>query len=753
MMKKRMTAILLALLLTVALIPATVRTASADIVTGQCGDSLAWSLDTETGKLTVTGSGDMWDYTMMNEYHDVIRSIELPAGLTGIGDSAFLNCSQVTAVTIPDGVKTVGRYAFSGCSGLKTIIMTASVTGIKEGAFCGCTSLYAVRYDGSVADLDQMVVENTDHNNDPLLNAIWYCTSAQCGANLFWSFNEETGVLTITGTGAMYGFHDYRAPWYENTPYILRVDLPDGLTAIGDNAFCDCTLLTELTVPEGVVRIGMAAFGDCTALTKITLPKSLKEIEAGAFDGAALTDVYYYGSVADLDQMTIKNTLNAPLLGATWHFLSPQCGENLFWSFDADTGVLTITGTGAMYGFFEDNAPWYDDRESITAVVLPDGLANVSGGAFRDCAALEEIALPRGVKRIGMAAFLNCAKLTKITLPNSLEEVETGAFDGAGLTDVYYYGTETDREGIAIDNSANGNAPLLGAAWHYLPDVTLVWNANDVQFRGTTPYMVYRGSPCTPRFTLQFAGGETLGAAYYDFEYRENDRAGTGYVFVTFRNGYEGTLRGWFKIYLPATETTAVQNVDNGIALSWSAVPGAAGYVIYRRAWNATADGWTPFVRWNNTTGLNWTDEKVYAGTRYQYGIKAYFARRLDPVSGDMIGGNVGDNYNLGEVGPIRTMMRITTRTLRSVTGGTKQITAKWSPSALFAGYELQLATNAAFTQNVKTVQIKDPKAASKTVKNLKAKTTYYVRVRSFHVFENVTYYGAWSNVGSAKTK
>ena len=77
----------------------------------------------------------------------------------------------------------------------------------------------------------------------------------------------------------------------------------------------------------------------------------------------------------------------------------------------------------------------------------------------------------------------------------------------------------------------------------------------------------------------------------------------------------------------------------------------------------------------------------------------------------------------------------------------------KWTGSALFTGYEVQVATNKDFTQNVKTVKIDKAKTYETTVRDLKAKTTYYVRVRSYHIFEGMTYYGQWSNVLSTKTK
>jgi hypothetical protein len=157
-------------------------------------------------------------------------------------------------------------------------------------------------------------------------------------------------------------------------------------------------------------------------------------------------------------------------------------------------------------------------------------------------------------------------------------------------------------------------------------------------------------------------------------------------------------------------------------------------------------------------TGTEWidgsdVDHKVYAGSRYQYGVKAYFARRTDPVSGATIGGNVGDNFNLGEVGPLKTTVRITTRVLNSVTAGSKQMTVKWTPSKNFTGYQIKYATDKNFTKNVVAIKITDPKTAQTVIKNLKKGTTYYVTIRSYHEFNGMTYFGEWSNVKSCKVK
>ena len=171
---------------------------------------------------------------------------------------------------------------------------------------------------------------------------------------------------------------------------------------------------------------------------------------------------------------------------------------------------------------------------------------------------------------------------------------------------------------------------------------TVEFNEGAVEYSGSTPYVIWDHVVRLhePAFTVYDEDGETVvDPENYDFEYKENDKPGTGYLFVTFKNAYVGEVRKSFKIYLPATTVTSIACEDAGIRITWEPVEDAAGYVIYRRAMNAEGlltGEWTAFARWDNTTELNYLDghdaaHKLTAGTRYQYGIKAYFERRHDP--------------------------------------------------------------------------------------------------------------------------
>ena len=87
--------------------------------------------------------------------------------------------------------------------------------------------------------------------------------SGQCGDNLYWSYQNNT--LTISGFGGMY---DNR-PWGLFTNEIQTVVLPSGITHIGNDAFSDCTGLSEITIPYTVTSIGDYAFAGCRKLVQV----------------------------------------------------------------------------------------------------------------------------------------------------------------------------------------------------------------------------------------------------------------------------------------------------------------------------------------------------------------------------------------------------------------------------------------------------------------------------------------------------
>ena len=76
-----------------------------------------------------------------------------------------------------------------------------------------------------------------------------------------------------------------------------------------------------------------------------------------------------------------------------------------------------------------------------------------------------------------------------------------------------------------------------------------------------------------------------------------------------------------------------------------------------------------------------------------------------------------------------------------------------WSKTKGVKGYEIQVATDKKFKKNKKTVTIKKQKTTKTTVKKLKAKKKYYVRIRTYKIVNGKKVYSSWSKVKSVKTK
>lgn len=105
-------------------------------ITAYAGDDTSLELPATVDGYVVSALADH----VFEANWDII-SITLPAGLTTIGESAFMDCTALTSVSIPETVSVVRRAAFAGCTSLASVELPESVTEVQEEAFTGCTSL------------------------------------------------------------------------------------------------------------------------------------------------------------------------------------------------------------------------------------------------------------------------------------------------------------------------------------------------------------------------------------------------------------------------------------------------------------------------------------------------------------------------------------------------------------------------------------------------------------------------------------
>lgn len=179
-----------------------------------------------------------------------------------------------------------------------------------------------------------------------------------CGEQLTWTL-DGSGLLTVSGSGEMdsYGVGFY-APWFDYRMKIQAVSLSDGVTTIGNSAFCQCYKMENVTIPDSMTGIGKSAFSECSALTSIALPNSVTSIGTNAFSKcSALTSVVIPNGVTEIG-----------------------------------TGTFIFCA-------------------SLTSVTFPDGLTKIGAGAFGNCASLGSVTIPSSVTSIEELGFSDCDSL------------------------------------------------------------------------------------------------------------------------------------------------------------------------------------------------------------------------------------------------------------------------------------------------------------------------------------------------------
>lgn len=104
-----------------------------------------------------------------------------------------------------------------------------------------------------------------------------------------------------------------------------------------------------------------------------------------------------------------------------------KCGENLTWELD-EIGILTISGTGDMYNYSEEPAPWSEYSDIITSITINYGVTSIGTSAFTGCSNVQQINIPDSVEHIDPYAFSFCKGLHTVKLPASLTLISEDLF-------------------------------------------------------------------------------------------------------------------------------------------------------------------------------------------------------------------------------------------------------------------------------------------------------------------------------------
>jgi hypothetical protein len=419
---------------------------------------------------------------------DDAQTVELPEGLTSIGDLAFLasafgglvfpnsltslpnagtydkSCfgymENLTTVTFGDGLTSVPDFAFYSCFRLQTVTFGEKISSIGKSAFNGCCN-----YTGM--DTEKLTKKALDSNVSKNYNI---AAEAQftnpaglktaTNGHVDSTFVLPEGITTIGESAFQKAYISKltfptsltaigtKAFWMNPISEINWANTCEGL-AIGESAFQSVTnskyiygyefAMEELVLPDYITSIGKNAFKNCASLKKVTINGNPVLGDAifeacGIYTNSSTGETLWYGNpLTDI-------YINGAVTKATYN---AKPFANINSSNPSDTATIFIVGTSV---FREDNVlyeviidtsgalPVVQYRALLTldptaeTLTLKAGTVAIADYAFGGMTNLTSVTLPDGLLTIGKEAFRGDTNVASVSLPNSLTTIGSGAF-------------------------------------------------------------------------------------------------------------------------------------------------------------------------------------------------------------------------------------------------------------------------------------------------------------------------------------
>ncbi len=305
----------------------------------------------------------------------------------------------------------------------------------------------------------------------------------------FLYYYNDYGTITIKGLSSVYTDSAIIPDEIDNTAvtaiddyafsqtWLTRINIPDGISEIGENVFSGCSFLTNIevspsnsnfasidgvlfnkkdkkllaypigktegtySIPDGIVSIGPEAFYTSN-LMSIKIPDSVERIEECAFTNCdGLFKITIPANVTDIKDNAFVACDNLSNIKVSADNKRYCVYDGIL--YDKEYNILICLPLGkkidANKEFYHDGFDFEEGTEGIAGyafagcmiskIDLPNTIHFIGDGAFAVCRGLNSIRIPNKVTTISAETFSNCENLAKVTLPDNIREIGDRAFN------------------------------------------------------------------------------------------------------------------------------------------------------------------------------------------------------------------------------------------------------------------------------------------------------------------------------------
>lgn len=251
-----------------------------------------------------------------NGDNTTLKEVILPEGLISIEEAAFANCTALEKLNVPSTVNTLGRWILENTK-VTSFTIPQGVTEIPASCFYG-SAITTINIPPSVKTIGNWAFQDAK-----LTEVVIPSSVTSIGK---WAFGCDNDNPTLQSVIIEANITEIPVCCFYLQTKLTSLSLPEGITAIGDDAFCGCKI-SSLTLPSSLKTIGARAFSN-NGITQLTIPNKVESIGNAAFAHNSIDNIDFPATLVSLHATAFKwESMNEVICRAQSVPQTPQTDE------------------------------------------------------------------------------------------------------------------------------------------------------------------------------------------------------------------------------------------------------------------------------------------------------------------------------------------------------------------------------------------------------------------------------------------